>query len=138
MKSLSKLLILTISLLLLAVGAMAQISRGTVSGIVSDSAGAVITGAKVELTNKNTGVTRTTITNSAGIYRFDSVDLGVYNLRINQTGFKQFVNTEIAVEANRTMTIDAALEVGAGEMVVDVNAAADELLIKDAPIRGGN
>ena len=138
MKSLSKPLMLAVSLLLLVAGALAQISRGTVSGIVSDSAGAVITGAKVELTNKNTGVTRTTITNSAGIYRFDAVDLGVYNLRINQTGFKQFVNTEIAVEANRTMTIDATLEVGAGEMVVEVNAAADELLIKDAPIRGGN
>jgi len=117
---------------------MAQISRGTVSGIVTDSAGAVVTGAKVELTNKNTGVTITTSTNSAGIYRFDAVDLGVYNLRITQAGFKQFVSTEIGVEANRTATVDASLQVGVGETVVEVSAAADELLIKDAPIRGGN
>src|SRR5262245_16632464 len=138
MKSLSRPLILAVSLLLLVAGAMAQISRGTVSGIVTDSAGAVVTGAKVELTNKNTGVTSTTSTNSAGIYRFDAVDLGVYNLRITQAGFKQFVSTEIGVEANRTATVDASLQVGVGETVVEVSAAADELLIKDAPIRGGN
>jgi hypothetical protein len=129
---------LAVSLLLLVTGAMAQISRGTVSGIVTDSAGAVIIGAKVELTNKNTGVTLTTTTNGAGIYRFDAVDLGVHTLRINRTGFKQFVNTDIGVEANRTVTVDATLEVGVGEMVVEVSAAADELLIKDSPIRGGN
>jgi hypothetical protein len=138
MKSLAKPLMLVVFLPLLLASAMAQISRGTISGIVTDSAGAVITGAKVELTNKNTGVTLTTTTNSAGIYRFDAVDLGVHTLRINQTGFKQFVNTDIGVEANRTVTVDATLEVGVGEMVVEVSAAADELLIKDSPIRGGN
>src|SRR5687767_11311537 len=129
MKSLSKSLMLVVSLFILAVGGTAQISRGTVSGIVTDGAGAVITGAKVELTNRNTGVAITTSTNVAGIYRFDAVDLGVYSLKINQTGFKQFVSAEINVEANRTATVDARLDIGVGEMVVDVNAASDELLI---------
>jgi hypothetical protein len=138
MKSLNESLKLTVALLLLAASALAQTSRGTVSGTVTDSAGAVIANARVELTNKNTGVVRTTTTNNAGIYRFDAVDLGVYNLKINQAGFKQFVNTDIGVEANRTITIDAALEVGIGEMVVEVSASAGELLTKDAPIRGGN
>src|SRR5262245_39497979 len=138
MKTLAKLLMFGAALLVLVASTLAQTSRGTVSGIVADSAGAVITGAKVELTNKNTGVSLTTTTNSAGIYRFDAVDLGVYTLRINQNGFKQFVSTEIGVEANRTATVDVTLEVGVGEMVVEVSAAADELLIKDAPIRGGN
>jgi outer membrane receptor protein involved in Fe transport len=138
MKSVFKSLALAVFLLLFVAIAIAQISRGTVSGIVTDSAGAVITGAKVELTNKNTGVTVTTTTNGAGIYRFDAVDLGVYALKVNQTGFKQFISTEIGVEANRTATVDARLDVGVGEMVVDVSAASDELLIKDAPIRGGN
>ena len=73
-----------------------------------------------------------------GFYRFDAVDLGVYDLKVDMTGFKQFVSTEIGVEANRTITIDAALEVGVGETVVQVSASADEMLIKDAPIRGGN
>ena len=42
------------------------------------------------------------------------------------------------MEANRTVTIDVTLEVGVGEMVVEVSATADELLIKDSPIHGGN
>jgi len=138
MKSLNRLLMLAATLLLLTASALAQTSRGSVSGTVTDSAGAVIVGAKIELVNKNTGVARTTTTNGAGIYRFDAVDLGVYDLRITQTGFKQFVNTEIGIEANRTATIDATLEVGVGETVVEVSASAGELLTKDAPIRGGN
>ncbi len=115
-----------------------QTSRGTVSGTVSDIAGAVIAGARVELVNKGTGVSRSTESNSVGIYRFDAVDLGSYDVKFTRTGFKQFVNTDIGVEANRTVTIDVTLEVGVGETLVEVSASAGELLIKDAPIRGGN
>ena len=115
-----------------------QTSRGAVSGTVTDSAAAVIAGARIELINRNTGVKRSTETNQAGIYRFDAVDLGVYDLKISRDGFKQFQTTDIGVEANRTVTIDAALDVGVGETVVHVSASADELLIKDAPIRGGS
>jgi outer membrane receptor protein involved in Fe transport len=123
---------------LLATPVFAQTSRGTISGTVTDAQGSVIVGARVLLTSKGTGVARSTITNSAGIYRFDAVDLSTYTLKIDQSGFKQFVSTDIAVEANRTATIDVALEVGVGETVVTVNASSDELLIKDAPIRGGS
>ncbi len=118
--------------------ALGQTSRGTVSGTVFDATGAVIVGAKVELKNNGTGVVRAGQTNSVGIYRFDAVDLGSYSLKIDMNGFKQFVITDIGIEANRTATIDATLEVGVGEMTVEVNASTDELLIKDSPIRGGN
>ena len=138
MEPLYRSLTIIFMLLFLTAITLAQTSRGTVSGTVTDSAGAVIAGAKVELANKNTGIVRATTTNGAGIYRFDAVDLGMYDLRINHTGFKQFVNTDIGIEANRTVTIDASLEVGVGEMVVEVSASAGELLTKDAPIRGGN
>jgi len=131
-------LVIALLIVPLNVPGLAQTSRGTVAGTVMDSAGAVISGAKVELTNRQTGVVRSTITNSAGIYRFDAVDLGLYDIKISMSGFKDFVSTAIGVEANRTATIDATLEVGGGEIVVEVNAATDELLIKDAPIRGGN
>src|SRR5215813_8178986 len=67
--------------------AFAQTSRGTVSGIVSDSQGAVIPGATITLTNIETGVSRTTTSNDEGLYRFDAVDLGTYSVKINVTGF---------------------------------------------------
>src|SRR5262249_549641 len=60
----------------------AQTSRGTVTGIVTDQQGAVISGANLELINKGTNQTRTTSSNDSGIYRFDAVDLGVYDLKV--------------------------------------------------------
>lgn len=58
----------------------AQTSRGTVSGIVKDPTGAVIPGAQVTLTNNDTSVTRTTVSNDEGFYRFDAVNLGNYSV----------------------------------------------------------
>jgi hypothetical protein len=116
----------------------AQTSRGTVSGTITDTNGAVIAGAKIDLVNKATSVARTTTSNDVGIYRFDAVDLGKYDVKITQQGFKQYVATDLDVTANITLTIDAPLQVGVNEQIVEVNAASEALLIKDAPIRGGN
>ena len=68
-------------LLLLAGAAHAQTSRGTVTGTVLDPTGAVIGGARVILAGVETGVKLSTDSNEAGVYRFDAVDLGVYELR---------------------------------------------------------
>ena len=105
--------------LLLAFPAHAQTSRGTVSGTVLDSSGAVIPDSIVELTNPDTGIARTTTTNGAGIYRFDAVDLGPYKIKISMQGFKTFLYEPFPVEANRTVTIDANLEVGGIEAMVE-------------------
>ena len=69
-------------LLCLSVTAFAQTSRGTVSGAVTDPTGAVISGANVVLINTATTVSRTTVANSEGFYRFDAVDLGTYTIKI--------------------------------------------------------
>jgi len=70
---------LLLALVVIALGATAvaaQTSRGTVTGIVADPQGQVISGAEVELKNPLTNVSRTTTTNDTGLYRFDAVDLG--------------------------------------------------------------
>jgi hypothetical protein len=115
-----------------------QTSRGTVSGTVLDISRGLIFGGAVELTNPATGVVRTTVTNSAGIYRFDAVDLGTYKIKIGMQGFKSFVYEPFAVEANRTVTIDATLEPGEIETVVEVTEGMIEAsLVRDVPLRGG-
>jgi outer membrane receptor protein involved in Fe transport len=132
--------LLTAFLLTLACGATApaQTSRGTVTGIVKDPAGAVVAGANVELVSKATNLKRATTTNDDGLYRFDAVDLGDYDLTIRSPGFKTLTNTGVQVQANRITTIDAQLEVGAAEVVVDVTAGPGEILQKDEAVRGGN
>src|SRR5260221_6284963 len=102
----------------LAVAAYAQTSRGTVSGTVMDSSGAVVAGASVTVIGTETGTRRSTFSNEAGIYRFDAVDLGVYEIKITHPGFKAFVSTGLGVEANRTTVIAAKLEVGSEEIAV--------------------
>src|SRR5262245_47597292 len=101
--------------LVLARTAEAQTSRGAVSGTVSDPTGAIIAGSTIELTNTQNGVRRSTTSNEAGIYQFDAVDPGTYELRITLAGFSSFLATGFDVGANRTVTIDPRLKVGGAE-----------------------
>src|SRR5215831_3488109 len=125
-------------LLLVAISAIAQTSRGTVTGTVLDPTGAVIAGARVTLTGVETGVRLSTNSNDAGVYRFDAVDLGTYDLTVSLPGFRTYLSSRVGVEANRATTIDPTLEVGAAETKIEVSGEASEILIKDSPLRGGN
>ena len=79
---------------------VAQTSRGTVTGTVRDPQGASVADAKIELHNRETNQTRSTTTNESGIYRFDAVELGVYDLTTRATGFKAFIKHQIRIVAN--------------------------------------
>ncbi|MFY9574839.1 MAG: carboxypeptidase-like regulatory domain-containing protein, partial [Blastocatellia bacterium] len=125
-------------LLVMSAPAFAQTSRGTVTGVVTDPQGAVIQGATAELRNTGTNQTRTSTTNDAGIYRFDAVDLGMYDLKISAQGFKAHTSTGIEIQANRIATFDTQLETGGTEVVVEVNAGSEEILQKSDAVRGGN
>ena len=125
-------------LLALALAAHAQTSRGTVTGTILDPTGALIGGARVTLTGVETSVKLSTDSNEAGVYRFDAVDLGRYDLQVVHPGFRTFFGAGINVEANRATTIDPRLEVGAAETRIDVSEESSEVLVKDSPLRGGN
>jgi hypothetical protein len=115
-----------------------QTSRGTVTGTVLDSSGAAIKDATVGLTSQQTGIRLTTASNEAGVYRFDAVDLGIYDLQVAHTGFRTYVQAGIRVQANRLTTVDPRLELGAAETRIEVSGQSSELLVKDSPLRGGN
>ncbi|HEX8721074.1 MAG TPA: TonB-dependent receptor [Pyrinomonadaceae bacterium] len=116
----------------------AQTSRGTVGGIVSDPAGAVVPGASVTLTNVETNVSRTATTNGEGAYRFDAVELGTYTVKVAAAGFGELSKTNVVVLANQTATVDAQLQPGGQNITVDVTADAGAILQTEAPVRGGN
>ena len=84
-----------------------QTSRGTVTGTVTDANGAVISGATVTLIHPQTGVERSTTTNSEGVYRFDAVDSGVYSVKISAQGFGEVTKTNVEVAANQTADVGA-------------------------------
>src|SRR5688500_5345365 len=118
--------------------ASAQTSRGTVTGTVTDPAGAVIAGAEVTLTSVQNKLSRTTTTNSEGIYRFEAVDSGSYSVKITATGFGDIEQTGIEVRANQTSDVPAQLTLSGTRAVVDITTDAGQLLQSEAPVRGGN
>src|SRR5690348_11905504 len=124
--------------LMFSVAAHAQTSRGTVAGTIMDPSGAMVRGARVGLTGIDTGVKFSTQSNESGVYRFDAVDLGTYDLDVIHQGFRSSHSAGIKVDANRTTTFDPRLEVGAAETKIEVSAQSSEMLVKDSPLRGGN
>lgn len=107
--------------------ALAQTSRGSLSGTVTDSQGALVSNASVTITQHGTNVTRQTTTNSAGFYRFDAVDLGAYDVSVKAPGFSTENKTNVQVESARNASIDFALKVGTASEIVNVEASGLEV-----------
>src|SRR5262245_49022510 len=115
------LILFLVVLLALALPVFAQVDRATLTGTVSDSSGAVIPGAKVELVSPETGFRRETQTGENGGYTFSQLPIGVYSGTVTQTGFRTLVrDVRLGVGDNRTLNI--AMEVGAMETKVVVEA----------------
>ena len=70
------------------------------TGTVLDPTGALIGGARVTLTGVETSVRLSTDSNMAGVYRFDAVDLGVYEIQVARQGFRTYLGSGIGVEAS--------------------------------------
>lgn len=100
--------------------ALAQAGRGSISGLVSDPAGALIPGAKVVLLNPATGVTQHTVTSGAGLYTFISLNPGVYKVTASETGFKSVALEKITVNVDQVTEVNITLQVGAASETVTV------------------
>lgn len=72
--------------LIFGISALAQTINGTISGNVSDQQKAAIPGAAVTVTNTETGLERSTVTNESGAFRIGGLPVGTYNVRVVGTG----------------------------------------------------
>ena len=117
-------------LLLIGVAAptlMAQTYRGGVSGIVTDSAGAVVANAKLTLVDNGTGATLTSESTSAGDYAFQDLQLGTYTLTVDAQGFAQNKIEQIVVRPGQVYSLAVKLSIASATQQVEVNAAAISL-----------
>src|SRR5499426_3189527 len=101
-----------------------QVLYGTLVGRVEDQAGAVVAGAKVSVTNKATGQERDVVTDADGAYAFRDLQVGVYDLKVTQSGFKAYLKSAVNVALNNTVREDVRMEVGAANESVTITAAA--------------
>ena len=83
--------------------ASAQTFRGTILGTVTDPNGALVAGAKVTVTNVNTGLERSTTTDDAGNYTVAELPIGPYKVRVEQSGFvaSEVSNVDVEVASGR-------------------------------------
>ncbi|WP_448989450.1 carboxypeptidase regulatory-like domain-containing protein [Luteitalea sp.] len=104
--------------------AFAQLASQTgLVGTVTDSGGGVLPGATVTAVNLGTQATLTGITNEAGVYQFNAVPLGRYEITVTLQGFQTFKATNINVGGNQVVRQDAVLSVGDLSETVTVEAS---------------
>src|ERR1700722_4597653 len=92
--------------------AQAQQTLGGITGTVTDTSGAIISGATVTLIGDETKLSRTQTTSSTGSYSFVNLPLGTYTLTFTQQGFQSQNMPAIQVRANRTATVNAEMKIG--------------------------
>ena len=109
--------------------ALAQLTRGAVSGTVVDATGAAVPGANVTVRNVDTNITRTAVTNTDGFYRVPALDPGVYAVTVEMPGFASVENRAIDVRTTQEVTFDVAMKVSTLTETVDVTAEAGAVLL---------
>src|SRR6266496_1419693 len=136
----------------LAVQGSAQVNTASLTGQVTDTAGAVVPNAAVTVKNKATAAERTATTDSSGYYTFSSLPVGAYSVTVELQGFKRAVHESVNLEVGQKARLDTLLEVGAvSESVIvatsppllttqeaTTGSVIESRMISDLPLAGRN
>ncbi len=141
-----------ISLVVLCVVASAtgQINTGTITGTIRDAQGAVVPGADVTITQKRLGAVTRLVSNDVGVYVATALRPGPYEVRVELSGFRPAVNSQVILRIQDRLDVSFTLQVGeiTDEVLVVESAAAvqtekgqqgnviDEKVIVDLPLDG--
>jgi len=97
------------AVILCSVAALAQTATGTITGTISDPAGAIVANAPLELKNTETGTASQTVSSSTGNFNFSQLPAATYQLTVNVPGFKTHVRQNLGVQAAQTIRVDIIL-----------------------------
>jgi carboxypeptidase family protein len=114
-------LCLLVAVTLFSGRAMASVTA-SISGTVKDQSGSVISGATVTASNVETGIPRSTRTNEAGFYSFQSLPLGHYEVDVQHSGFTPFHETGVVLDVNSALVVDVVMQVGNDKQTVSVTS----------------
>jgi hypothetical protein len=102
-------------------GLHGQVQNGTITGTITDPAGAVLPDANVTLTGKATGLILHTLSSKDGIYTFAQLIPGDYTVTVEQQGFQKAA-AEISLTVGQTANLNIPLSIGSETQTVNVNA----------------
>ena len=136
----------------LAYPTLAQQQLGAIQGTIVDPSKAVMPGVTVTVTNLDTGLVRTTITNETGVYRVTSLDPGRYKVTAELQGFRQAAQNEVILSVGATLGVNFSLSAGTVNEAIevrgvtpdvqtekaDISAVVEQKKINDLPLVGRN
>src|SRR5207302_5153240 len=115
--------IVAVSFVLARTEVMAQ-STAQISGVVTDQSGAILPGVEIKVTQTDTGITRSAVTNETGLYILANLPIGPYRLEAVLPGFRSYVRTGILLQVGSNPVLNILLEVGQVSETVEVQADA--------------
>jgi len=110
--------------LVLACAVVFAQANSELTGIVTDQTGAVVSGAKITLTDPGTNSVKTADSGATGLYDFSGLNPGTYNLKVAAKGFENYAETGVVINVSQTFRHDVKLTVGADTQTVTVEADA--------------
>lgn len=131
----------------------AQQPIATLTGIVNDQNGAVIQGASVTATSKNTNYTRTVTTNNEGVYQISNLPADRYEIKVSATNFETKISdAPVLLNVGQTVSLTVTLSVGKTSVIVEfveelplidtqtskVDAVINDKEIENLPLNGRN
>src|ERR1700730_16227324 len=122
------------SLLVLVLGAAAQIQNGQFSGTITDPSGADISVAKVTVTNMGTNLAITTTSNDTGLYTVKELPVGNYRITAEMKGFKTSTDTNVVLNAGTIARVDFKMELGQTREVVEVTGESAIVNTEDSKL----
>jgi len=121
----------TLAILLLAgsagVSRLGAQATGTISGIVTDTSGAAMADAAVQVRNVGTGITQSVTTDAQGRYSAPDLGIGEYEVQAAKTGFQTVVRKGITLTVGAQPVVDFNLPVGQSQQTVTVQAEVSQV-----------
>jgi hypothetical protein len=110
----------------------AQDTRASVSGVITDSSGGAVGGAKIQITNTSTNVSVEAVSESNGVYNAVYLLPGPYKLTVEANGFKRFVRDRLELRVQDRLTVNVALQLGAVQETINVTGESPLLEVSTA------
>jgi hypothetical protein len=111
-------------------------ANASLSGIVTDASQSMMPGVTVTATNNETGVVSTTLTNSAGVYNFPSLQVGVYKLSAELSGFQTQMFTDVKLGNAAQLRLNFTLQIRELQQSVEVSVQAENLILESSSSAG--
>ena len=114
--------------------AVGQVESGTINGVVLDNSGAVISGARVNITNTATGQVRTTVANASGEYSVPFLAPGKYDVEASKDGFASLVQRGVVLQVDQILALNITLKPGSLKQTLEVTEEAPPLQTESATL----